>query len=125
MELYFPKCSVDNLNIIYVDMSDIITYKVQLRDLTEWIKTRIFEIEEALDDKTIPTGQVSGLCQFCRYQTRCYNDRNGLTTKPMSRCVAPECLKLYNLPRLFCNPAFFKVSFINFTAPPSPKGLFL
>ena len=75
---------VDNLNIVYVDMSDIVTYKVQIRDLTEWIKTRIIEIEEALSNETIPTGQVSGLCQFCRYQTKCYNDGNGLTAKPMS-----------------------------------------
>ena len=75
---------VDNLNIVYVDMSDIVTYKVQMRDLTDWIKIRIDEIEEALTGKSIPTGQVSGLCQFCRYQTRCYNDGNGLTIKPMS-----------------------------------------
>lgn len=75
---------VDNLNIVYVDMNDIVTYKVQIRDLTEWIKTRIIEIEEALSNETILTGQVSGLCQFCRYQTKCYNDGNGLTAKPMS-----------------------------------------
>ena len=75
---------VENLNIVYVDMSDIVTYKVEMRNLTEWIKTRIIEIEEALTDQNIPSGQVSGLCQFCRFQTRCYNDRNGLTTKPKS-----------------------------------------
>ncbi len=55
-----------------------------MRDLSDWIKTRVTEIEEALSDKTIPAGQVSGLCQFCRYQTRCYNDGDGLTSKPMS-----------------------------------------
>jgi CRISPR/Cas system-associated exonuclease Cas4 (RecB family) len=75
---------VENLNIVYVDMNDIVTYKVQLRDLTDWIKTRVTEIEEALSNKTIPTGQVSGLCQFCRYQTRCFSDGNGLQEKPLS-----------------------------------------
>ena len=75
---------VDNLNIVYVDMSDIVTYKVQIRDLTNWIKARVYEIEEALSENTIPSGEVSGLCQFCRYQTRCHNDGKGLTAKPMS-----------------------------------------
>ena len=75
---------VENLNIVYVDMNDIITYKVQMRDLAEWIKTRIKEIEDALAEKTTPQGQVTGLCQFCRYQTRCFNDGNGLNAKPMS-----------------------------------------
>ncbi len=75
---------VENLNIVYVDMNDIITFKVPIRNLTKWIKTRINEIEAALSNKTIPPGEISGLCQFCRYQSRCYNDGNGLTAKPMS-----------------------------------------
>jgi len=75
---------VKNLNIVYVDMNDIITYKVQNRDLTEWIKTRINEIEDSLAKNKIPNGEVSGLCQFCRYQTKCFNDGNGLTEKPLS-----------------------------------------
>jgi CRISPR/Cas system-associated exonuclease Cas4 (RecB family) len=76
---------IENLSIVYADMSDIVAYKVQKRDLTEWIRRRIQEIEDSLSDKNIPIGDVSGLCKYCRYQTRCYNDRNGLTDEPLSR----------------------------------------
>ena len=78
---YMP---VENLNIVYADMSDIVTYKVQKRDLTDWIKTRIQEIETAKTDTKIPNGEVSGLCKYCRYQTRCSEAGNGLTEKPLS-----------------------------------------
>jgi len=78
---YMP---VENLNIVYADMSDIVTYKVEKRDLTDWIRTRIQEIEDAKNDKKIPKGEVSGLCKYCRYQTKCFDDGNGLTDKPMS-----------------------------------------
>jgi len=75
---------VKNLNIVYVDMTNIVTYKVKKRDLTDWIKTRIHEIDDSLGGKKIPKGEVSGLCQFCRYQTRCSTDGGGLTDKPLS-----------------------------------------
>lgn len=75
---------VENLNIVYADMSDIVTYKVEKRDLTDWIKTRIQEIENAKIDSIIPNGEVSGLCKFCKYQTTCLEAGNGLTEKPLS-----------------------------------------
>ncbi|MCV0430710.1 PD-(D/E)XK nuclease family protein [Nitrosopumilus sp.] len=78
---YMP---VENLNIVYADMSDIVTYKVEKRDLTDWIKTRIQEIESAKIDSVIPNGEVSGLCKFCKYQTRCSEVGNGLIDKPLS-----------------------------------------
>lgn len=49
--------------------------------LTEWIKTRIQEIEKAKTDNIIPNGETSGLC---KYQIRCFEDGNGLTDKPLS-----------------------------------------
>ena len=75
---------VKNLNILYVDMSDMVAYKVQKKDLTEWIMTRIQELEDCLTYNETPLGEVSGLCKYCKYQTRCYNDGNGLNTKPLS-----------------------------------------
>jgi hypothetical protein len=76
---------VENLRIVYADMSDIVTYKIQKRDLAEWIRRRIQKIEDCLLDNNIPIGEVSGLCEYCRYQTKCYSDRNGLINKPLSR----------------------------------------
>ena len=29
-------------------------------------------------------GEETGLCQFCRYQTKCFEEGNGLTAKPLS-----------------------------------------
>ncbi|KFM14393.1 CRISPR-associated protein Cas4 [Marine Group I thaumarchaeote SCGC RSA3] len=84
---YMP---VENLNIVYADMSDIVTYKVQKRDLTDWIKTRIQEIESSKTTQNTPTGEVSGLCKYCRYQTRCSEDGNGLTEKPLSTPKSTE-----------------------------------
>lgn len=78
---YMP---VDNLNIVYADMSDIVTFKVQKRDLSQWIKTRIQEIESSKQTNVIPTGEISSLCKYCKYQTRCFNDGNGLIEKPLS-----------------------------------------
>jgi CRISPR/Cas system-associated exonuclease Cas4 (RecB family) len=69
---------VENLKIVYADMSDIVTYKIQKRDLTEWIRRRIQNIEDSLLYNDAPTGEVSGLCKYCKYQTRCYKDGNGL-----------------------------------------------
>lgn len=76
---------VENLNIIYVDMNDIVTYKICTRDLTQWINARIQELEDSIAKKEVPLGDVSGLCKYCRYQTRCYSDRGGLITKPLSK----------------------------------------
>jgi len=84
---YMP---VENLNIVYADMSDIVTYKVQKRDLTDWINTRIQEIESAKTSVNIPNGEVSGLCKFCKYQTKCFEAGNGLTNKPLSTPKSKE-----------------------------------
>ncbi len=75
---------IESLKIVYADMSDIVAYKIQKSDLTEWIRKRIQEIEESLLDNSIPIGEVSGLCKYCRFQTRCKSDGNGLTGKPLS-----------------------------------------
>jgi hypothetical protein len=47
---------IENLNIVYADMSDIITYKIQRRNLTEWIRTRIQEIEDFIIGNKVPIG---------------------------------------------------------------------
>lgn len=78
---YMP---VENLNIVYADMSDIVTFKIQKRDMSNWIVQRIQEVESAKANKIMPSGEVSSMCKFCKYQTRCSNDGNGLLEKPLS-----------------------------------------
>ncbi|EGG41364.1 Hypothetical protein Nlim_1827 [Candidatus Nitrosarchaeum limnium SFB1] len=78
---YMP---VENLNIVYADMTDIVTYKVQKRDLNDWINTRIQEIEDAKENNVMLCGETSALCKYCKYQTKCSEDGEGLTDKPLS-----------------------------------------
>ena len=75
---------IENLNLVYADMQDIVTYKVKKNDLSEWIKTRITDVENSIIKKLTPNGEPSGVCQFCKYQTRCFNDGKGIDHKPMS-----------------------------------------
>lgn len=72
---------VEELNILYSDMGDIVVYKVQKRDLAGWINLRIQRLEDSLDNHEVPQGEPSGLCKYCRYQTRCYNYGGGLITR--------------------------------------------
>ena len=78
---YMP---VENLNIVYADMTDIVTYKVEKRDLSNWITARIQGIENSKICKEIPKGETSSLCKFCKYQTKCSEDGCGITEKPLS-----------------------------------------
>ena len=82
--LFSKVIPVDSLNILYADMSEIVAYKVQKKDVSRWIKTRLQRIENCLESKEIPHGEISGLCKYCKYQTRCRKDGNGLITKPLS-----------------------------------------
>jgi CRISPR/Cas system-associated exonuclease Cas4 (RecB family) len=82
--IFSQRLPIEDLNVVYADMSDIVAYSVQKRDLSEWIKRRIQEIEDSICYNSVPIGEVSGLCKYCRYQSRCYNDGNGLTEKPLS-----------------------------------------
>jgi CRISPR/Cas system-associated exonuclease Cas4 (RecB family) len=75
---------IETLNIVYADMSEIVTFKIQRRDLKKWIRTRIQEIEDFVSGNNIPIGEVSGVCKYCKYQTYCCNDGGGLTENPLS-----------------------------------------
>ena len=75
---------IENLNIVYADMQDIVTYNVKKNDLSEWIKTRITNIENSIAKKLTPDGEPTGVCQFCKYQTKCFNDGNGIEHNPLS-----------------------------------------
>jgi len=75
----FPKIMpVQNLTLVYADMNDLIAFKVQPRDLTEWIANRVQELEDSIMKRQPPKGELSGLCQFCKYQNKCYEDGNGI-----------------------------------------------
>ena len=74
LQLDPPKPRVDALEL----------FQWKGRDMAEWIKSRIQEVEDSLSSISIPHGEASGLCKYCRHQTRCYNDGNGLIERPLS-----------------------------------------
>jgi CRISPR/Cas system-associated exonuclease Cas4 (RecB family) len=80
---------VKNVNLLYVDMNEMVAYNVQNRDLSDWMKNRIQELEDSISKNQIPNGDPSALCKYCRYQTRCYNSEGGIHTKPLSIPRAP------------------------------------
>lgn len=47
---------INNLNLIYIDMNDIIAYIAPKRNLVDWITRRIQEIEDAIVKCTTPIG---------------------------------------------------------------------
>lgn len=82
--VFSQRLPIEGLKIVYADTSDIIAYKIQRRNHREWLKTKIQQIEDSISNNRVPTGDVSGLCKYCKYQTKCYNDGNGLIEKPLS-----------------------------------------
>lgn len=65
---------IENLNLVYADMTNLYAFKVNNVDRTAWITERIQSIEDALDKNKPPDAEISGLCQFCKYQNRCTED---------------------------------------------------
>ena len=58
--------------------------KGSIQDLSEWLKTRVQEIEESISENKIPNGEPTGLCKYCKHQSKCFDVGNGLTNKPLS-----------------------------------------
>ena len=91
MQIYYAIYSdeilpVEKLTLVYVDMKDIVAFNVPIMaDAKNWLRNRIQMIEKSIDEKTVVKAEVSKMCDFCPHQTRCYNDGNGLITKPKSQ----------------------------------------
>jgi CRISPR/Cas system-associated exonuclease Cas4 (RecB family) len=68
---------IENLCLLYIDMSNLCAYKINNVDRTLWITERIQKIENSLKIVTPPAAEVSGLCQFCNYKKICETDGNG------------------------------------------------
>ncbi len=82
--LFSKLIPVEKLNLLYVDMNSIFAFNIKMKDLTNWIKTKVQQLEDSLANNETPAGDVTGLCKYCRYQTKCYTDGGGLITKPLS-----------------------------------------
>ena len=86
--LYRDILPIKKLSLLYADMADLVAFDIPILQETEsWLRNRILEIEDGRKAKVPPTGEVSALCAFCPYQTRCYSDGKGITTNPKSHPV--------------------------------------
>ena len=76
---------VEKLTLLYVDMKEIVAFDVPIMaDAKNWLRNRIEMIEKSIDEKTVVKAEPSKMCDWCPHQSRCYNDGNGLITKPKS-----------------------------------------
>lgn len=71
---------IENLCLVYADMDTMIAFRVKSVDMTAWITNRVQELDDILSKGQLPKGEVSKLCQFCKYQTQCLRDGNGIVT---------------------------------------------
>lgn len=83
--LYSKILPVKKLTLLYADMSELVAFNVPiLKETQSWLKERIIKIETAIETKTPPPGEVTKLCDYCPFQTRCHADKGGIITKPKS-----------------------------------------
>lgn len=76
---------VKKLTLLYADMSELVAFNVPILQETKvWLKNRIIKIENARETKVPPAGEVTALCGYCPFQTRCHGDGGGIITKPKS-----------------------------------------
>ena len=83
--LYKPILPIKKLELIYADMADIISFDVPIAvNAEKWLINRLDIIDNAVDSTITPIGEVSKLCDYCPYQTRCHGEPGGITTSPKS-----------------------------------------
>ena len=71
--------------LVKIDETNSIKKAAELLDLPyRTALKKIQEIENSKQTKEIPKGEISGLCKFCKYQTKCHTDGNGITHTPLS-----------------------------------------
>jgi len=84
--LYSKILPVKKLTLIYADMAELVAFNVPFMpvEIRYWLKNRITDIENSIETKTPPPGEVTKLCDYCPFQTRCHGDKGGIITKPKS-----------------------------------------
>ena len=78
---------IEKLCLVYADMNQLVAYRVKRKDMSTWITERVRKLDNSLNRKTPPQGEVSGLCQFCNYQKKCLEDGNGISYKSKTRSL--------------------------------------
>ena len=83
--IYSNILPVKKLTLLYADMSELVAFNVPiLKETRPWLKERILKIENSIETKMPPPGEVTKLCDYCPFQTRCHGDKGGIITKPKS-----------------------------------------
>ena len=86
--MYGPVLPVKKLQLIYADMADVICYDVPVAPNAEsWLIQRLQIVESSIVTSVAPSGEVSKMCDFCPFQTRCKGELGGITTLPKSHPI--------------------------------------
>ena len=67
---------IQELVLVYADLNDMLAFRVANEDKTWWLKDRILELEQAINDKSPPKKEISKLCYFCKFFNQCNPDEN-------------------------------------------------
>lgn len=62
---------IQELVLVYADLNDMLAFRIANEDKTWWLKDRILELEQAINDKIPPKQEISKLCYFCKFFNQC------------------------------------------------------
>ena len=69
---------IQELVLVYADLNDMLAFRIANEDKTWWLKKRILELEQAINDKNPPKQEISKLCHFCKFYNQCSQDENNM-----------------------------------------------
>jgi len=63
--------AINKIIIVYLSMSKIKHFEVVPRNILSWLEARAAQLTQALNAKTPPKGEMSWLCRYCDWKTKC------------------------------------------------------
>ena len=67
---------VQELVLVYADLNDMLAFRIANEDKTWWLKDRILELEQSINNKIPPKQEISKLCYFCKFFNQCNPNEN-------------------------------------------------
>jgi CRISPR/Cas system-associated exonuclease Cas4 (RecB family) len=64
---------IENIKIVYMNLSKVKAYEVQQRDITAFMESRAAFLVQSLKMKTPPRREITWLCKYCEFHDTCFN----------------------------------------------------
>jgi len=65
---------IKGLRLVYLDMSQFVTYDIEMLDRSDYLKTRAIALHESINNLTLPDKEPSYYCKYCCYKEKCEGD---------------------------------------------------